>query len=91
MQNIESVNRMLNEYEDFESVEDCFAPVLKTITESFQLNEEKNKELYETYYSKPEISYDDNSKQLTLKKKSLIIFDNDTIKNNFYFLKYLHY
>ncbi len=23
---------------------------------------------------------------LTLKKKSLIIFDNDTIKNNFYFL-----
>ena len=60
-------------YIDFESVEDCFAPVLKTITESFQLNEEKNKELYETYYSKPEISYDDNSKQLTLKKKSFLI------------------
>ena len=49
-------------YIDFESINDCFDPIKNIISECFQLDEEKTKELFDTYYSKPEISYDDNSK-----------------------------
>ena len=53
---------------DFESINESFDPILDLIKECFQLTSEKTKELGDTYYSKPEISYDKSTNFYLLKK-----------------------
>jgi MoxR-like ATPase len=74
-------------YIDFESVDESFDEILNLITECFQLNQKESEELRKTYFSKPEISYDDSDKFFSLKKNSVVIkFRNSKIGNNINFL-----
>ena len=74
-------------YIDFESVEDAFDEILKLITECFQLEKIESLNLRKTYFSKPEISYDEQSKFYSLRKNNCVIrFRNSTIGNNISFL-----
>ena len=71
-------------YIEFESINECFDPVLKIISECFELDQEKANQLYYTYYNIPEISYDNNSNFLVLRKNnSKIFFKNERIKKNY--------
>jgi len=82
------VNVLFNvlSYIDFESVDDSFDEILHLITDCFQIGE-KEEELRKTYYSKPEISYDIESKYFSLKKNiATIKFRNSKIGNNINFL-----
>ena len=74
-------------YIDFESIDESFDEILNLITECFQLNQKESEELRKTYFSKPEISYDDSDKFFSLKKNNVVIkFRNTKIGNNINFL-----
>ena len=74
-------------YIDFESVDESFDEILNLITECFQLSQKESEELRKTYFSKPEISYNDSDKFFSLKKNDVVIkFRNSKIGNNINFL-----
>ena len=74
-------------YIDFESINESFDQILDLIKDCFQLTPAKEKELRETYFSNPEISYDNSTKFYYLRKnKSIIKFQNSKIGNNISFL-----
>ena len=74
-------------YIDFESIEESFDEILSLIEKCFQLTKKELLELQKTYYSKPEISFDNSNNFFSLKKNNSIIkFLNSKIGNNINFL-----
>ena len=72
-------------YIDFESIEESFDEILTLIEKSFQLKTNESEELRKTYYSKPEISFQNSV--FSLKKNNAVIkFSNSKIGNNIIFL-----
>ena len=55
-------------YIDFRSVDNSCDQILELIHNCLQLTVEETNELRETYYSKPEISYDESTKFFSLRK-----------------------
>lgn len=70
-------------YIDFESIEESYDQILKLIENCLQLNPIQTNELRETFYSKPELSYNNNEEVWSLRKnKSIIKFRNSEIVAN---------